>query len=708
MSKICFSNKHMKDFLDDFDVTHMQYFGKNELPPLWNNKALEKYMEDVQPAGVNADKCSAAELSDAYEIAKKVYGSTEEAQTDAAIYGIVSEKFIGEFVGIEGLDTLYNPLFFTFEWLMHLEYNPKRNSYSYYRDHFIHQIRNMVEMLMLLTDDELHLKEQCIKAFKSGKSRMAVQMRRAVNEIKQNPAGIGELNAIADKIPYKGEKSVAREEYVENAIYTYILLASAVVTSAFHDIGYPVEFINRKLTEMDEFLPASQLFFEKKDATSKMHRILQDSLLYRTISLNKINKKICSGDHGAISACILLMKYYENGKIHSLPPVQKIIIELSAVTIFEHTLKYENIKTGDDKYQNSFEENPFSYLFRLCDDIEEWDRTYFEITEQSNFLLCEKCGAITKRIKSGYEDKLRHYACGCGDMGINQNKFYYRKLASVNTCKYGEMELYQDKIYRLELRYDLIALLQACAYSVTFAQKRAEALREIKIMTMRQSGLNPIYIDSFISNNPILIKTEILSRFFKEKSENWLDSLLEEVSILLEVTDKLKYIWNDSIYDDALVHIPFIETSKLYEVQKENVLFYMKLLMLTQVLDLEKDKVKEYFFLLFKDYLTVGSALKVLVEDCVKQRLSVVSVDDFVAKRLTFEEAYYDMYISPEKVKAAVGSYIHGPLYDRVRMRTQGRADKDVSHYHYDFYSDYGIFEKMHEFWVELQKEEDD
>ena len=66
------------------------------------------------------------------------------------------------------------------------------------------------------------------------------------------------------------------------------------------------------------------------------------------------------------------------------------------------------------------------------------------------------------------------------------------------------------------------------------------------------------------------------------------------------------------------------------------------------------------------------------------------------------------MYISPEKVKAAVGSYIHGPLYDRVRMRTQGRADKDVSHYHYDFYSDYGIFEKMHEFWVELQKEEDD
>lgn len=35
------------------------------------------------------------------------------------------------------------------------------------------------------------------------------------------------------------------------------------------------------------------------------------------------------------------MQYYDNGKIFSLDPVKRMVLELSALVIYNHTLQYE-------------------------------------------------------------------------------------------------------------------------------------------------------------------------------------------------------------------------------------------------------------------------------------------------------------------------------------------------------------------------------
>ena len=115
-------------------------------------------------------------------------------------------------------------------------------------------------------------------------------------------------------------------------IYKYILMASAVLTSVVHDIGYPIEYFCNNLERMEKFLPVSGYFFEKKSYVTQLHALLEESLLYRVVAPDKISKRLKDGNHGAISACILLTKYYKNGKIHSLSSIQKMIIELSAIS----------------------------------------------------------------------------------------------------------------------------------------------------------------------------------------------------------------------------------------------------------------------------------------------------------------------------------------------------------------------------------------
>lgn len=721
MGKLTFDAEEMERYLQEFDVFCMKYFGTNVPPREFDYSKVMTCMEDVSADGM-LHGCSADQLAKVYDVTEKVYGSRvtnnnkRDIESYPTVYKLVLEKFINGFVAIEGVDTLYNPLYFVFEWLMHLEYKENLESYSYYRDHFVHQVRNMVEMLRLLTSEDLQLKDECIWALKNGKNRLAIQMNKTVKDVLKNPEVMTGLKEITECI--KKPDEVDPNKYMEMTVYTYILLASAIVTSVCHDIGYPITFISDNLTMMGNFLPASKFFFEKKDSNLELHRILQDSLLYRMYSPKMIADKVREGDHGAISACVLLMKYYENGRIFSLSSIEKMIIELSALTIFEHTLKYENIETGKDRYQISFEENPFSYLFRLCDDMEEWDRTYFEITKQSNFLLCGKCETIIKTI--GSDDGKRHYACCCGEKGTNENAFKYRKLANVDTCKKIEFEKYElsekEYIYRIKLDYDLIALLQAAAYSESFAQKRASALREIKIMTFSQSGLKTMYIDSFITNNPILIKMEILSRYLCVKCPAW-DAAILKNALECDDTEKiLEYIWNDELYREIMRCISLATQEELQKIQRENMLFYLKLLVLSRVIskkiadkknqeEIEKEikkEIKRYLGFLQAKYMVISIALAILVKHALLQRVGFIGIEDFSRDKWKYKKQYFDMYQSSKEVTMAVKSYIAEPVYDYVRIRAYG-SEKQKSvipkgqDNHYDYYSDYGVFQKMYQ-----------
>lgn len=79
---------------------------------------------------------------------------------------------------------------------------------------------------------------------------------------------------------------------------------------------------------------------------------------------------------------VLKPQDFEARYLYFTESLEKMVIELSALVIYNHTLRYDKVK---------FRENPLSYVFRLCDDMKEWDRLYFNVNKKSNFLICSKC-----------------------------------------------------------------------------------------------------------------------------------------------------------------------------------------------------------------------------------------------------------------------------------------------------------------------------
>ena len=112
--------------------------------------------------------------------------------------------------------------------------------------------------------------------------------------------------------------------------------------------------------------------------------------------------------------------HYNKGFIRQFSPVKRMVIELAAVVIFSHTLKYKiHDEKEYDEIRPMFYENPLSFLFRLCDDMQEWDREYFEISFKHNYFICEKCHTMHY-----YDKKEKKYYCCCNtSRGINLTGF---------------------------------------------------------------------------------------------------------------------------------------------------------------------------------------------------------------------------------------------------------------------------------------------
>lgn len=736
MDAIRFTKEGLVDFLNEFNAASFKYFGVNTIPSEFQDDDISFLIEKEVQASKLSSKVAIKNLVDAFKVAEKVYCNQVEAEEYVYIYKTVIEKFVNQFVGIDGIEDLYNALFFVFEWMMHLEYDSDKNSYSYYRDHFIHQVRNMYEMIKMLSDDGLGLYEKCMDIMEKEEDILSAWMKEVVSNeekvFKETELGNNLCNVI------KEDRS--KQDFIKKVIYRYIFVASAIVTSLVHDIGYTIRYFDRNLSRLGCFLPISEYFFEKKICASKLNHLLQGSLLYKSTSVAEISKRIDEKDHGAISACTLLMKFYEDGQIYSLPNVKRMIIELSAVAIYEHTLKYEiNGEKEHDLYQNVFASNPFSFLFRLCDDMEEWDRVYFDVTKQSNFLVCEECGTIINRLRivPDKNNKKRMYACCCGIKGKNKNLFTYQKLAYINTCDEVSIEKIMTKHeskkqdgndeinkvvgYKININYDLIKLLQASAYSSTFAIVRAKTLTKIKKMVIDQDGLCPIYVSSFISNNPIAIKTEILRRYMKGKC-SW-NNLLNEIGNNDKIEQLGTIIWNFDKSDLMQVResiLELINTSKilknpdLRDLIHDNMNFYIRLALLVECIyankkqNVEEKKAKVFMISQSickkeKIYLT---SLKELIGDTIEQAIRSVSVDDFFVNRFAFQESYYNMFNQSEQVMYAAESYIGSELYDYVRYNCTKDSKikeniqiskEDLDNSKYDFYSDYYIFDRMNE-----------
>lgn len=465
------------------------------------------------------------EIEDTYQTLQMVYEQQEGEFCQ--IIKTASEKFLGEYVEIDGIGQLFRSSYFYFEWMMHLEYSKKEHDYTYYRDHYVHQVRNMYEMFVFLND--LNYEDLCRSLYRDMNNKAGELIRGSVwKELHSGSAEWEGAWKLMDLSPKE------REEM----LYGYLFYSAAIIAALLHDIGYPIAYIGRTVRELGAFVPFSHLFVQEVETISTIHSVLQDSLLYRVAGQKEVAERVGAKDHGALSAVILLYKYYDNGKIMSLSPIRRAAVELAALMIYNHTLKYRNLGQKGGNYKNIFRENPMSYLFRLCDDLQEWNRVYFDISRRSNFFVCGNCHMPLTRNPEENDGLMRArergYSCWCGrNRGRNTTMFAYRRLINVDACTCVDVQREDGKrSQRIRIVYDKGRLLQIAAYDASFAMKRAEGAWEIKKMLERQPRFPDTFLEFFVSNNPILLKAEILAQWLKRQDgafDGFVKACMEEI-----------------------------------------------------------------------------------------------------------------------------------------------------------------------------------
>lgn len=533
MRRVSIKTEEMHAFFAHFDPIRYRIFYEGnadgaELPL----ELQRRYSETALNEGWSIEG-----VTDAYRTLGKVYSMEEESSASYCnLLQSVFDSFLRDYIKIDGLQELFHSSYFYFEWMMHLEYMEQRYSYSYYRDHYLHQIRNLYEMLLML--DEMGLWRDCMDIYRKGNNSIGSRIREGIKE--QVALMPQEEKKILGAEVWKGENL---EQKLEEMEYHHLFAGVATVAALIHDIGYPIVYMKRTMTKLQQFLPLSNLFMNIENEIPRIKSVLSQSLLFQTVKGNEIERRLCENDHGTYSAVILLFHYYDNGAIFHLTPGDRLVIELSALVIYNHTLRYQFQDSGKyHRYQNVYTENPLSYLFRLCDDLQEWDRVYFDISKESNFFVCDRCKTPMMRNlnnKQNVKGKVG-YRCYCNSCGINTNSFPYRKL--INVAPFNELLLEREedgKHINITLRCDLSALLQLCKYDPMFAVQRAKGIREVKDMLKGQRILPPIYVHSYVSNNPIAIKTRILRNFYEKEYP-------EEIE---KITTKMKGIDTKQVWD---------------------------------------------------------------------------------------------------------------------------------------------------------------
>ena len=63
---------------------------------------------------------------------------------------LVSNKWISQYINIDGMERLFSETYIEFEWEMHLSADYKKHNMKFYRDHFFHQVKDTYMMYMLL------------------------------------------------------------------------------------------------------------------------------------------------------------------------------------------------------------------------------------------------------------------------------------------------------------------------------------------------------------------------------------------------------------------------------------------------------------------------------------------------------------------------------------------------------------------------------
>jgi len=291
-----------------------------------------------------------------------------------------------------------------------------------------------------------------------------------------------------------------------NNLYDEVILKSLLLSAAFHDLGYPLSYFMRTAEQIQRVLPYySTVYHADKSHFQQIKAILCNSLLFRSVPIKDIEEKYNSNDHGVLSAICFLLNFYSSGVIFALSPADQCIIELSARSIYDHTNKYK------DNERLTFDENPISYLLRVCDDLQEWSRVGLMIDENSNSMLHTQSFETIRKTDSGSwygtesEPSLFYKATATK----------YRKMNLLDACDNVSTHFNGEKNEILiELKYNNYTLLEIAAMSFSYASYRNSELKKLQGMLKIQRYIPDIVISFDLSNNVFWLARKIVENYY--------------------------------------------------------------------------------------------------------------------------------------------------------------------------------------------------
>ncbi|MBQ9913442.1 MAG: hypothetical protein IJO73_04360 [Clostridia bacterium] len=322
--------------------------------------------------------------------------------------------------------------------------------------------------------------------------------------------------------------------YFEKYSFRYILRSASIMAALFHDVSYPLCHFRKIQNRISVYLPSMSQFIHNSGIDfDRLFTTIQPSLLCMLVSPKELRKGLeVDGngkyDHGVYSAVTFLLSFYDAGRIHDLSIDKQIAVELAALAIYNHNFGYkitEDSSGGKEAsyFRPIFTQNPISFMLKFCDELQEWDRKYFELSDKEEHFFCSKCMYPIIKYRMNTSDYAwdTKYVCGCEDIkNYKSSSFSKREMFVVTTCKNLNFEKIDRKLIA-RINYEPFHLLRMAEIDPGYAKFRIKALVKLKKLLLNQkyclnSGLDKIehiYVDYIMTANPLYLKSKILQNY---------------------------------------------------------------------------------------------------------------------------------------------------------------------------------------------------
>lgn len=652
-----------------------------------------------------------------YDNIKLIYNSSaREANDIVNIYVNTRKKVIEQYLNIKGLEQLFSELFLEFEWDMHSSIKVDESKHNFYRDHFIHQIRVLFELDTMLDEfDYLDNIKAIILQNKNNKVCKYIknQIDLEVERIKSN---IKECQLWKEICSKEYSTDTDFEKWLVQRILEIFIRQAIYVAALFHDIGYPIAHsikVHKRIFDYAADIYTSSSF--SNIDFQEIEKKLGKSLLFQIMKNDYIKCGFEELDHGTLSAIVFLLHFYENSSLITNTPLQVAVIEIAALAMYNHTLKYKIVGEENATYfRPVYKNNPISFLLRVADDVQEWDRVYFDFHKDKNFCFCDKCKTPIINVVNNDNESYISICRGNYGVALKDNKKYCsydngldfecknnylfsmfmdeselqtHSISIIKMCSSAVFEKMENitgtkKINFITLNYDPYLLLLRTVSKPNFSEFTCKDFRRLKVKLQGQIELG---IDYFLTSNPISLKVKILQLHF----DNWIKSKrIGEINgdIFDKYYEELKKIIKVEIINKKNDRVKINIKNELYEIDiQKRVKVYWCLL--RQWYDSEKYRIIDDLSLAKNDIFN-------MVYNDALNDLDHFPFWGFAQEALNSSlnnEKYLEL--STEEKSAKVLDYISA--YTKIIMHDcLSRNDDQI---YLDFYSDLYFFKLIHD-----------